>query len=531
MTLLTSLRRMVHGSSTRRAAEEERSTLAAHAAKTRSLPERLAAAFGQRGHDAVLLGRATELRFDVRLSPASLACHQATIGPSGCGKSYYTAAQLAGLIAAGCTSIIHLDPKKESIDLDKRVLARHLRALSPAARRKLLGRLVSFDLFAVDSLPRMNVTALEPGEDPELKAYELSLLLTVDAEAGVRQEGLLHRALECLVRAELPITALAVALENPAIFANLAGRVGPSELFRDTAARLSRESRDRVQGLVARCERLLRLKATRLALAGSPERLDGERLLGLLALVNLAPPPNSGDVSRMIGMLLWNAIHSAIKRRPNGAPRTHVVVDEFPLFLASGGARVADGVEELLRVARSKNAFLTLLQQDFSSLARVSSTLGDVMRNNVAIFNIFRSIADSSWDAMLPIMGTRRKVTAPWEERAVGFLDRSVETALLRDQLRHLPDREMFLADRRNGLPGVRLRTPDLELACTETDLEAVEHAGRSHPLLAPVKELERGLEEQTRRVHALLTSAEARAATDSEAAPLRRSRGKLGIG
>ena len=104
-------------------------------------------------------------------------------------------------------------------------------------------------------------------------------------------------------------------------------------------------------------------------------------------------------------------------------------------------------------------------------------------------------------------------------------LDRNAEASLLRHELSMLPNRELILADRRSGLPGLRVKTADLDLACSDTDLDAVEKAGRSHPMLAPVKELERGLDEAMRRVYALLVSAEARAPR-SDVAPLRRARG-----
>ena len=535
MGVVSGLRKILYGSARKRAAELERAQIAEHLHASSSLDRRLRAELSSEDPSAIALGDAVEHRWRVALLAERLAAHMLIVGPSGSGKSYFTVSILKSLLAGGFWRAAVLDPKQETVDLSKLAIVTVARSLSAARRRALYGAVVQVDLFGQRSLPRLNVLSAQPGLDPEVQAYEVSRLFTSELDdrmtMGVRQEVLYHRAAECLIRAELPITVLPLAFEAPALLERLAERHGHAELFRTTASRLKQESRERVLGLQSRVDRVLRLKATRLAL-GAPDCLDAGALFDRLALVGLSAPQGAADVSKMLAGLLWLLLSHAIRRRPNGAPRTSLVIDEFPVFLSSGGAHMADGVEDLLRLARSKGVFLTALTQDLVSIAKASSSLPEVLRTNVHIFGVFRAVADASWDFLLPITGRRPKAPpAPWEESSGGFLERGAELTLLRQTLSRLPDRELFLADRRTGLPGVRLRTADLHLEATPDELAALDEVSSSHPALASIPELERAHDATMRRVHELLGKAEREAASPEERGPVRRARGKLDIG
>jgi energy-coupling factor transporter ATP-binding protein EcfA2 len=532
--LLTSLRGLLHGSDKSRAIDDEQRVLAAHGARAEALERKLRASFSAdaSGANAIPIGTAVEERWPVRLTADRLKAHTLVVGPSGCGKSRLAVLILKGLLEAGIGSLVVLDPKAETVELMKAAYAVQARRLRGARRREFLRRVISIDLFGTETLPRLNVLSPVPGLDPELQAYEVALLLTaeLDQGVGVRQEAILHRAIECLMRAGLPITVLPTVLEAPVVLERLAETVGHAELFRTTAGRLKRESKERILGLVSRAERVLRLKATRLAL-GAPDCIDFGELLDSQALVNLASPHGAADISKVLSGLLWLGVSHAIRRRPNGAPRSHLVIDEFPTFLAAGGARMAEAVEDLLRLARSKGVFLTALTQDLASIAKVASTLPETLRTNTHLFALFRCLADGHWDFVLPVTGRRpRPKPAPWEAERGGFLDRSAELALLRGTLSKLPDRELFLTDRRTGLPGLRLRTADLVLDATKEEIEQVEREASRHPMLASVAELERARDEVARRVASLLNVQESALPAD-ERAPIRRARAKLDIG
>ena len=213
------------------------------------------------------------------------------------------------------------------------------------------------------------------------------------------------------------------------------------------SARLRKESRDRILGLVSRAERLLRLRSVRLALGGSPNRIDFAKLLDdRIVLINLAPPQGSTDIGKFMAGLVWIQINHAIRRRPNGSAPTFVMVDEWPTFLAAGGAHLADTFEDLLRLARSKGVFLAVLSQDMSSVAKVSHSIADVVKNNLHTHFIFRAMDSNAWDFALPATGRRPKPSgAPWEERRAGYLDRGAELTLLRDGLERLADRHCYV--------------------------------------------------------------------------------------
>lgn len=535
MSVLSSLRNLLHGSAQQRAIDAEAETLDRYAAHVGQLEATLHATYGAHPPGtSVHLGRAIEWDRDVRLLLDRLRAHALLVGPSGCGKSRAATTLIKTYLESGIHLLV-LDPKAETVELSLAATAMVLRQLAPIprAREALLSRLVLIDLFGGGAvLPRLNVLAPVPGLDEESHAFQIALLLTaeLDQGVGVRQEAILCRVVECLLRARLPLTVLPVALSTPLLLERLAETCGPADLFKTTAQRLRRESKERILGLESRAERVLRLKATRLAL-GAPDCIDFEELLGVVGFVNLAPPQGAADIARVLSGLLWIGLSQAIRRRPNGAPRTHLIIDEFSTFLSAGGPSMVDGIEDLLRLARSKSVYLTGALQDLASIGKLSATLPEQLRTNIHLWMCFRSLSDTSYDFLLPVTGRRpRAAPAPWEENRGGFLERSAEVQLLRSRLSQLADRECFIADRRTGLPGVWMRTADLTLDASVDEIAAVEAAARQHPMLSSVNELEQAQQEVATRVAALLGVRDVSVPTEERPA-LRRARNKLDIG
>ena len=505
-TLASRLRALIRGSDRLAAMEAEADVLAVERDRTRSLDNQLADQFRRHDDAAVTLGFAADGGWPVQIAPERLAGHMGFWGPSGSGKSYLLALLLRHLLRSGVRSFVVADPKSETVELAKRAIVEFSRTLSPAEADDLLDRVVVLDLFSSSTLPRLQVLAPEEGVDAELQAYEIAGIVTTEIDnsaVGVRQEAVLHRVLESLIRAGLPLTVLPTALETPELLDALAEKYAPAAFFRAVAARLRKESKDRVLGLVSRADRLLRLRSVRLALGGSPNRIDFAKLLdGRMTLINLSPPQGSTDVGKFMAGLVWVQLNHAIRRRPNGSAPTWLMVDEWPTFLAAGGAHLADTFEDLLRLARSKGVALAVLSQDMTSVAKVSHSIAEVVKNNLHMHMVFRAQDANAWDFALPVTGTKPKPPGPpWEEPRLGYMERSAELTMLRQGLERLPDRHCYLVDRRTGLPGVLMRTADLALDASLSDVRQLEERAAKCDAVATVAELERGEGDVHRRI------------------------------
>lgn len=539
MSFVASLVRSIFSGSDRiHALAQETDILIEERARASSLQERLAAEFQSNDAGGVTLGTAVDGDWPVRVARERLAGHAGIWGPSGSGKSYLLILMLWFLLRSGVRRLVVADPKAETVELAKRMILDFARSLPEQEAEELLSRVVCLDLFASSTLPRLQVLARQEGLDPELHAFTIANLITNELDnggLGVRQESIFHRVIEALIRAELPLTVLPMALDMPELFDALAETHEPAAYFRALAARLRKESRDRVMGLVSRAERLLRLKSVRLALGGSRECIDFAKLLDeRITLINLAPPQGSTDVGKFLAGLIWVQINHAIRRRPNGSAPAYVCVDEWPTFLSAGGAHLADTFEDLLRLARSKGVFLTVLSQDLASVAKVSRSIVDVVRNNLHLHMIFRAQDANAWDFALPVTGTRPKPPGPpWEERRFGYLDRGAELTLLREQLLRLPDRACYLVDRRTGLPGLLMRTADLKLTASAAEIRALEDRASRSDAVATIAELEAGSREVEDRVERLLHSrGEPPEGAGSDGSPAsRRGRRPMGMG
>ena len=527
--LIRGLRAFVRGSDLRRAVEEEARLVAADAGRGAGLHRRLEGTFGSADPEAVTRGIAANGGWPVRIGPQVLAGHTGLWGPTGAGKSYLLVLIIVALLYFGARRILVLDPKNETIGLVERAIIDVANQLPPSEAEDLLRRVAVLDPFGNGALPNLQVLSPEEGDDPELQAFEVAALVTaeLDMAAGFRQESILHRTIECLIRARLPLTVLPTALLEPGLLGSLAGSCQPKELFVQTATRLGSESRERLLGLVARAERLLRLHSTRLALGGSRSCIDfGNLLDDRITLVKLSPPMGSQDIGRFLSGLLWMRLAHAIRRRPNGAPPVHVVVEEWQTFLAAGGGRLAESFADLLRLARAAHVFITVLSQDMASVAKISPTLPEIANTNLHLQFVFRAHDASAWDFILPITGReRRPSSAPWEETRHGYLDRGAELALRRDELARLPDRHCYFADRRTGLPGVLMRTAHLVLNASREEVRDLEERASRSELVASRRDLEAGEREVRSRVARLLGES-----PPEDPAPLRRrTRGGIG--
>jgi len=537
VTVAALVRSLFRGSDRLAAMEAEVGVLEGERRRASSLRDQLAHQFQCPDKDAVTMGFAVDGGWPMQIARERLASHMGFWGPSGCGKSYLLALLLRHVLRSGVRRCVIADPKSETVELAKRAIVEYANTLPPDESERLLDRVVVLDLFATSTLPRLQVLAPEEGVDAELQAYEIAGIITSELDnggLGVRQEAILHKVIEALIRAGLPLTVLPTALETPELLDALAEKHSPPDFFRSVAARLRKESRDRILGLVSRADRLLRLRSVRLALGGSPNRIDFAKLLDdRITLINLAPPQGSTDIGKFMAGLVWVQLNHAIRRRSNGSAPTFVMVDEWPTFLAAGGEHLADTFEDLLRLARSKGVFLAVLSQDMSSVAKVSRSIADVARTNLHLHFIFRAMDSGAWDFALPVTGTRaRPRGAPWEKPNLGYLERGAELTLLRDGLERLPDRQCYIVDRRTGLPGVLVRTADLAMNASADQIKALEARAAKSDAVASLSELEAGERDVRARIEKLLTSAPSFGGNDNGSTPPpRRGRRPLDIG
>lgn len=179
------------------------------------------------------------------------------------------------------------------------------------------------------------------------------------------------------------------------------------------------------------------MKSTRLALGGATSCMDfGQLLDGSITLVNLAPPGGADDISRVLRGLIWSKVSRAIRGSERCGTRGRLY-RRVPTFLSAGGARAAAGIEDGLRLARSKGAYHILMAQDFSaSITKISASLPTVLKINSHLSVVFRAARSDDWTDYLPVTGCRPRPRGPyWEAPRPGYLDRSEERELLRAQL------------------------------------------------------------------------------------------------
>lgn len=510
MKLVSLWRQALHGSEVERARAAEQRLLQAEAGRLRSFYEQLVDSYTTSAPEAVELGTCVKTDRPVRLLPTHLRGHLSIGGPSGSGKTFVLILALMSVLKAGTRRLLCCDPKQEALELCLRMLVTLGKQLPDAEAEDLLSRVVLIDPFGgigASALPSLQVLAVSPEDDAELVSAEVASILTSGLDLGgfgIRQESILTRCLDALIRAGLPLPCLPDILLEPALLEHLADEGHAPEVLRAAAARLRAESQERLLGVASRVEALLRLKATRLSLS-APSCVDFVALLrDRICLLNLAPPAGSDDIARFWRGLIWNKICRAIRSRPNGAPPVIIAVDEFPQFLTS--PQMGDTCQELWRLARSKNSFFWVLQQSTTALAKVTPSLPSTMRVNSHWLISFRSPEGSDW-IPLPITGRRpRPPGSLWEPSRPGYLDRHAERQLLAEELTRLPDRHCYLYDARRGQAGILLRTADLKLDATDAEVSALWARATNNDLVRPVAELERCAAELRERLVQLKT-------------------------
>lgn len=533
MSPFHALRHLLLGEERERARAEEGRLLTRERGRRQAFYEALADAYCSDDDGALELGTCVATGRPVRLPVSRLAGHVSVTGPSGCGKSYAMILILMLLAHGGLRRMFIADPKQELLELTLRALVSLSKRLPEHEARDLWSRVVLIDPFGglgASALPLLQVLQVSAHDDPELVGAEVASLITSGSDLGglgVRQESLLAAALAALIQAALPLTALAAVLLEPELLEYLAEDGVAPRTMRAAAARIRLESKDRLLGVGSRLEALFRLRSMRYALS-APSCIDFVELLrSNVVLLNCSPPSGADDIARFWRSLLWCKLRRAVRSRENGAPPTVIVVDEFAQFLAN--AEMAAGCDELWRLARSKNSYFFVAQQNSNSLARVSPSLPSTMRTNSMLLVSFRCPEGTDW-IPLPVSGCRpRPPGSLWEPARPGYLDASAERQLLQDELRRLPDRHCYLYDARQGQAGLLMKTADLKLDATDAEVAALCRQATNNAHVRPIQELERAAHDLEQRLAALRLRHGGMAGGGS--APLRRGTRPLEMG
>ena len=502
------VRQLLQGSDLERARQEEARLLREEHERREELPRRLASAYSSDAPTAWDLGTMVGTDQPVRLPPERLAGHWSMVGPSGAGKSFLLCLLFVAWLTAGLRRFFLADAKNETVDLVVRALLAFAKSLPTKEAEAFLARVALVDIFSSRYLPQLNVLAREPGLDPEHQSFELASLLRATGSymtgTAHRQDASWYPTLQALILSGLPFPAVTAVLTEPQILEGLAERGIAPEFMRATAARLRKESPDRIMGLVNRAEGVLRLRSVRLSLS-APGCLDLDRALDeKLVLMPLGPQgAHSDDTAQFPRGSIWKMLSRSIRRRANGAPPVLLTLEEFPAFLSLAGPTADEDCESLLRLSRAKGITMALLSQDLVSVGKISPSLPLVMRNNCPWQAIFRT--QDSWDAALPVTGFRPAPRGSlWDKHTGPYMSAASEREVLRTELHRLPNRTLYLLDQRLGLPAVLMRTKELRFSVTDAEVAAFKESAGHNDLVSPLADLERAERDMTERLAAL---------------------------
>lgn len=501
MSLLL-LRRLLHGSDVRRAAEAEAQVL------RQALACPLPSSPWEDDTDALCLG--TLMDGQALMMPRStLGQHSLALGPTGGGKTAGDSRlAVESCVAASAGSVVWGNSKPDLLHYFRAGLAHTLVGKTRAELAGVLSRIVVLAPASAEHLVPLQLLSMPAGADPEMLAFDVasSFANLADSAIGVRQEDDVNDVCALLVESELPITAAARLLRSPDLIVALAQRSRTPERFLAFGLRVRRAANsDRLGGLISRFNRITRLHSMRLMLGGARECVDFTRLMAdrKIVLVDLSAPAHGCEEAlRFVGHFLWKRLVRAALCRPIGSEHLPIWVDEFQELLATG-ADVGQDLERCLRLVRARGLSFHLATQTLCGLERHSSSLPEVLRVNIGLRFAYRG-ADL-WDSAMPVTETKRRSRLPWEtQRGSIFLSRAEEITALRAQLETLPNRHCYVHDARTGRPAVLIRTADANLSMPPNcPIHIVEGLERG-TLALPVSELEAGLAEVERRLAGL---------------------------
>lgn len=330
--------------------------------------------------------------------------HLHCVGATGAGKSAWSIGLINQLLDLGYP-VVCIDAKG---DLHSMLIDLLVHRLALSGKTNKLPRII--DPFSSD-LVAWNLCARDHNVPVELQAYELAnlMLQSVQADTGIKQGRLLQYVLILTIEdAEATLLDACRVLIDPLHLNTLISRSSNNRVRHYFQIEFAKESKVTISGIVARLEALLRLPGWR-KMFNSPESLDFSKLLepGVTSICIGNAPLGCRDLQFFAGRLLFLRLARAIMSRPvmnDDLLPVVIFIDEVQEFLS---AEVAQEVERLLTLARSRKVSLFLFHQQVSQLEKISASLPKILNTNAALKILFRSsLEDSkSLSHILPITG------------------------------------------------------------------------------------------------------------------------------
>ena len=425
----------------------------------------------------------------VTLTGSDFTCHKHLLGVSGSGKSSYLASVAVFLLRQGIAFML-IDPHG---DLAKLVLTL-LASGDFFAREKAYDRLWYVDFARTDAAIAFNVLR-QPYSSHTIAANLLEV--TKRAWPSQSSTALLDNIVlaACFVLAEngMPLTSINRLLLDEQ-FRNLLLENISDELVLDFFRNKfeGRSGGGLTDSTLRRSFLLTFSPALRNTLGQRENQLNFRALLdnGVSCLFNLGGLDDY--TKRFIGCLIVVGIEQAFLSRSDISPEkrvpSHVIIDEFPLFSASG-----DSFSVILEQMRKFMGTLYLAHQTTSQL---SSGVAGSLQNAISI--IMKSgYEDSTWLAQRFVRMTEKKESAfdmPWlfGPDTTNPFENARTIAEQKHVFESLKRQEAIVTINNQS---VLLTTPTLpQVSVDKKKLQKVEEV-YAQKLLTPIQAIERGLQ------------------------------------
>lgn len=442
-----------------------------------------------------------------------LLAHHWFLGATGSGKTYFVLYLLLVLWwrhRGKPFAVVKVDAKGEAANL---LLDEFLPALIgrlPRREAETLVRLVRvIDPFDANALPPLNVLVRDPSIPVEVQAMDVasSVIAAVGAGSGIRIDGLLQWLLRLVIQGNGTFLTVRRILQDDAALNGLVREVADPELNQYFAQRYPTEPKASKLALLARLDRLLALPATRACLSAKTCIDFGDVLDSGFTVVNLGrAPAGARETATFWATLVGTRLFRAVYRRPpnGGLSPAVVAIDEWQTLLTPS---LADDVEQLLALARSRQVFLWLINQQVAQL-KVSSSLREVVSGQTQTQVVFGATIEDAraLKHILPVTGrARRPPPDPWDVRpATPFLSPTEEVEAQIKAISQLPPRHAFWWDRRVPWSAVQLRTATLDLGNPKSLDGDLRDAVKAGTLAVSIGELTKAMADEEARLNAL---------------------------
>lgn len=391
-------------------------------------------------------------------------------GGMGSGKSRAVLGveeQLVRDIARGDArfALLHADWKGESADLLARVVAQVAAELPMPARRAFLDR-VTYIRFFGPRVPEWQILRPEPGIPILTQAHALTENFdAVGTALGSRMSPASTLLFALLIENNLSLVEGRWTLYDKRELREMAARSSIPDARVWVETRLDRESAVTLDGLVSRCDSLLRVESVKAALVG-PGTLELHRLLapGRITIVSFGDPPlgAEGAVRALGSLFLTRFVWSIFDSRRS---RDGFVVGVFDEVQESFTPATLRHLERLTTLGRSLNCGCFYVHQALAQLPPEAAAIFDA---NVS-YRIAGRTSDRDARAIstewIPRTGrmVRPRRAGGSAREPVERMSESEESHFWETQLTRLGRQHFVIAERPTTFPAQLVRAVDVD--------------------------------------------------------------------